>query len=150
MSRDLYGRERARVLAPVWVVTPETRRIWRIRVWGCCVSRFPVLTVFTRLLTTGERPNLIPAAASLHINIRSKHAPTLRALSRRVEEVLRGAAPGWREYGGDVGCLADDHAGAHEPHAVEALGGSQRSVGRHPYPPEQSVTPWRLLLISVM
>ena len=40
----------------------------------------------------GDAPNLIPAAASLHINIRSKHAPTLRALSRRVEEVLRGAA----------------------------------------------------------
>lgn len=40
----------------------------------------------------GDAPNLIPATASLHINIRSKHAPTLRALSRRVEEVLRGAA----------------------------------------------------------
>ena len=40
----------------------------------------------------GDAPNLIPASASLHINIRSKHAPTLRALSRRVEEVLRGAA----------------------------------------------------------
>ena len=32
----------------------------------------------------GDAPNLIPASARLHINIRSKHAPTLRALSRRV------------------------------------------------------------------
>ena len=84
----------------------------------------------------GEAPNLIPATASLHINIRSKHAPTLRALSRRVEEVLRGAA---LMAGVSAAVMWD---GSPMTMPVRTNGpllkrwvASQRAVGRHPYPP---------------
>ena len=84
----------------------------------------------------GDAPNLIPATASLHINIRSKHAPTLRALSRRVEEVLRGAA-----LMADVSAeVTWDSSPMTMPvrtnrPLLKRWVSAQRSVGRHPYPP---------------
>lgn len=84
----------------------------------------------------GDAPNLIPAAASLHINIRSKHAPTLRALSRRVEEVLRGAAL----MAGVSAEVTWDSSPMTMPvrtnrPLLKRWVSAQRSVGRHPYPP---------------
>lgn len=84
----------------------------------------------------GDAPNLIPATASLHINIRSKHAPTLRALSRRVEEVLRGAAL----MAGVSAEVTWDSSPMTMPvrtnrPLLKRWVSAQRSVGRHPYPP---------------
>ncbi|WP_294628499.1 amidohydrolase [uncultured Rothia sp.] len=84
----------------------------------------------------GDAPNLIPASASLHINIRSKHAPTLRALSRRVEEVLRGAAL----MAGVSAEVTWDSSPMTMPvrtnrPLLKRWVSAQRSVGRHPYPP---------------
>lgn len=84
----------------------------------------------------GDAPNLIPASASLHINIRSKHAPTLRALSRRVEEVLRGAA---LMAGVSAEVIWDSSpmtmpVRTNRP-LLKRWVSAQRSVGRHPYPP---------------
>ena len=84
----------------------------------------------------GDAPNLIPATASLHINIRSKHAPTLRALSRRVEEVLQGAAL----MAGVSAEVTWDSSPMTMPvrtnrPLLKRWVSAQRSVGRHPYPP---------------
>ena len=84
----------------------------------------------------GDAPNLIPATASLHINIRSKYAPTLRALSRRVEEVLRGAAL----MAGVSAEVTWDSSPMTMPvrtnrPLLKRWVSAQRSVGRHPYPP---------------
>ena len=84
----------------------------------------------------GDAPNLIPATASLHINIRSKHAPTLRALSRRVEEVLRGAAL----MAGVSAEVTWDSSPMTMPvrtnrPLLKRWVSAQRSVDRHPYPP---------------
>lgn len=84
----------------------------------------------------GDAPNLIPASASLHINIRSKHAPTLRALSRRVEEVLQGAAL----MAGVSAEVTWDSSPMTMPvrtnrPLLKRWVSAQHSVGRHPYPP---------------
>ena len=83
----------------------------------------------------GQTPNLIPQTASLHINIRSRYAPTLRALSHRIEDVLHGAAL-------MAGVQADIHWDS-SPMTMpvrsnQTLGQrwvlAQREIGRNPYP----------------
>ena len=84
----------------------------------------------------GEVPNLIPSTASLHINIRSAHAPTLRALSHRIEEVLRGAAL----MAGVAADITWDESPMTMPvrtntPLLKRWVTAQRSIGRNPYPP---------------
>ena len=83
----------------------------------------------------GQTPNLIPQAASLHINIRSRYAPTLRALSHRIEDVLHGAA---LMAGVQADIRWDSSPMTMPVRSNQTLGQrwvlAQREIGRNPYP----------------
>ena len=83
----------------------------------------------------GQTPNLIPQTASLHINIRSRYAPTLRALSHRIEDVLHGAA---LMAGVQADIRWDSSPMTMPVRSNQTLGQrwvlAQREIGRNPYP----------------
>ncbi|VXC19024.1 Peptidase M20 domain-containing protein 2 [Nocardioides sp. AX2bis] len=95
----------------------------------------PVDRVHAVITEGGTRPSVIPATARMDLYVRSPHPETLVDLSRRVEDVLRGAA---LMAGVSLDLQWDEHPPSLPVRTNEALTArwalAQQRRGRAPYP----------------